>query len=202
MGIRNRVRLLMGVNALVYLGPLIAGMAGFGWPAVPVFVAILVLWLILLDPRAWEFSRADWANGRAAVRIAGQVFLQILLAGVLFGIGRGIAGVIGVSLDLPLMQLAAMSFFALPAVRLFWRPDVAANRKVARRMAEKLLDLPDRADDAEILAHLAAMRQHAEAEDLRAALQHLAAREDARLVIRRALAMLGGPALSPVRADG
>lgn len=197
MGLTNRIRLLMGVNALVYLGPLIAGLAGFGWAAVPFFAAILILWMILLDPLDWEYTRSDWTSGRAAVRVTGRVLTQVALTGVLLGIGRGMGGVADVTPDLPLMQLLALSFFAVPAARLFWRPDVATGRKVARGMAERLNELPEGADDAEILAHVTAIRQHTGAEDLLAALQQLAARDDASRVIRRALTMLGGAAPAP-----
>jgi hypothetical protein len=48
----NKLRLLMGTTALLYLGPLLAGLRGFGWPVVPVFAAIFVLWLIVLRPAA------------------------------------------------------------------------------------------------------------------------------------------------------
>lgn len=200
VGVKNRLRLLMGANALVYLGPLLAGMAGFGWAAVPAFAAILIFWLVLLDPRGWRHARRDWINGRAAVQATGRILIQVLLVAILFGIGRGIAGVVGIGLELPLVQVMALSFFALPLTRLVWRPEQAAARRVAERMVERLNTLPENSDDAEILAHVVAIRQHVCLDDLHAALTRFAAREDARRTVSRALALVGSGA-RPAPAD-
>jgi len=39
-----RIRMLMAATALLYLGPLLAGLAGFGWPMVYAFATIFTLW--------------------------------------------------------------------------------------------------------------------------------------------------------------
>lgn len=187
---QNRLRLLMGANALVYLGPLLAGMAGFGWALLPFFAGILIFWLVLLDPRGWVHSRRDWITGRAAIRVAGQVLMQVLLVAVLFGAGRGIAGVMGLSMSLPAVQLLALSFFALPATRLIWRPEERQVEQAAERMVARMVRLPEGCDNAELLAHLAAMRRHASADDLEVALRRAIDAGAGASVAARALAML------------
>ena len=58
---RSRLRLLMGATALLYLGPVLAGLGGFGWSVVPVFTAIFLLWLIVLRPHQWP-QRLRWGS--------------------------------------------------------------------------------------------------------------------------------------------
>ena len=55
-----RLRVLQIATACLYLGPLLAGLGGYGWRVVPVFAAIFLLWLIALRPQEWPQSRADW----------------------------------------------------------------------------------------------------------------------------------------------
>lgn len=110
---------------MLYMGPLLAGMAGFGWAMVPPFVSIFVLWLVLLRPQQWPRSNAEWLTRRAWLAALSQVLSQIVLVSVLFGIGRGIGGVLG---TLPLLHPllpVALSFMAIPLLRLFWDTDRA-----------------------------------------------------------------------------
>jgi hypothetical protein len=177
---RNRLRLMMGATALLYLGPLLAGLAGFGWALLPAFTAIFVLWLIVLRPHQWPRRPADW-TGAVALRAAGHVLVQVLLVAVCFGVGRGIGGVLGVTPALPLALPLALSFLAIPLCRLVWDPWKAAELDVflddairriedpdyrpgadpeAEARAEAaiaaVLDLPEDAPDATALAAVAA----------------------------------------------
>ena len=89
----DRVTLLMGATALLYLGPLLAGLGASGWPWVYGFVAVFVLWLIVMRPRDWPRSATNWQDATVLVRAVTQIAVQILLVALLFGIGRGIGGV-------------------------------------------------------------------------------------------------------------
>lgn len=125
----TRMRLVKGAAALLYFGPLIAGLCGFGWGMVAPFTAIFVVWLIVVRPEQWPASPAEWRSGAAWLAALAQVLSQVLLVGVLFGIGRGIGGIanIGtVSVDslLPL----SVSFISIPLCRMLWDSHEAASQ--------------------------------------------------------------------------
>jgi hypothetical protein len=110
----NRITLLRGATALLYFGPLLAGLSGAGWALVPIFAALFMLWLIFLRPEMSR-DRAGWALvERAAV--------QTLMVAVFFGIGRGIGGVAGVTLDLPSWTTVLVSVSAILLGRLIANP--------------------------------------------------------------------------------
>lgn len=123
---RNKLRIAMIATALLYLGPLLAGLGGYGWAMVPAFVAIFVLWLIVMRPQLWPGDLASWRRGDVIVPAAAQVAVQMLLVVLCFGIGRGIGGVAGiVPMWSPLFPLA-LSLVAIPLTRLVWDPAKAA----------------------------------------------------------------------------
>lgn len=123
-----RLRLLKGATALLYIGPLIAGMSGFGWGLVPPFLGIFVLWLIILRPEQWPASATEWLTADALWASLAQVLSQLLLVVVLFGVGRGIGGIAGYLPMLhPLLPLS-ISFIAIPICRLIWDARIAAGR--------------------------------------------------------------------------
>lgn len=123
----NRLRLLMGATALLYVGPLLAGLGGFGWATVPVFTLIFVLWLFILRPHEWPRSLADWQRPEALVALAARGAVQLLLVVVCFGVGRGIGGVLGALPPFPLALPLGISFLAIPLGRLVWDPWKAAG---------------------------------------------------------------------------
>jgi uncharacterized membrane protein YgcG len=118
----KRLRLLKGANALLYFGPLLAGLGGFGWPVVPVFVVIFMLWLVILKPQEWPRSMAEWSQPETLVALAARGAVQLLLVLVSFGIGRGLGGVTGALPNLPTMLPIAISFLSIPLARLIWDP--------------------------------------------------------------------------------
>ena len=118
----NRLRLLMGATALLYFGPLLAGLGGLGWAQVPVFVAIFVLWLIILRPQHWPKTLTDWQKPAALISVAAQTATQALLVVVCFGVGRGIGGVTGFSLALPVLLPVGISLLSIPLCRMIWDP--------------------------------------------------------------------------------
>ena len=191
----SRLRLLKGATALLYFGPLLAGVGGFGWGVVPVFAAIFLLWLFILRPQQWPRAVADWARPEALIAPLTQGVAQLLLVTVSFGIGRGIGGVLGVLPPFPLMLPVAISFLSIPLARMIWDPwqaealDATLDEALARldglaetppdlqtriatagRMVAELGRLPE-ATSAEVLAsHLQAMATQVSDDALRVAL--------------------------------
>ena len=125
-----RARLLRAANALLYFGPLLAGLAGFGWAMLPPFVSIFVFWLLLLRPHQWPQTGRDWLTSRALLSVLTQVLTQVLLVAVLFGIGRGIGGVAGSLPNMHPFLPLAMSFLALPLSRFLWNGEKAMARGI------------------------------------------------------------------------
>ena len=123
----SRLTLLMGATALLYLGPLIGGLAGAGWPAVYAFAAVFVLWLAVMRPHEWPRDASRWRDPAVPLRAVTQVLVQLLLVAILFGVGRGIGGVAGYLPDLPLIWPLALSALSVPLSRLVWNPRRAAE---------------------------------------------------------------------------
>ncbi len=186
-----RARLLKGATALLYFGPLLAGLGGYGWLMVPSFVAIFVLWQMIVRPHQWPTSLADFGKGELWVGIAAQIAVQVLLVVVCFGIGRGIGGAIGAfpmySHALPL----SLSFLSIPLSRLLWNPwkgdtfehpveteapvsvdpgNLSARLAIADRLLQPLQDMNGRISESEALRHLKAMAEHVDHAALRDAL--------------------------------
>ena len=118
---QNRLRMLMGASALLYLGPLLAGLSGMGWAAVPVFIALFALWLVVMRPVQWPRDPGLWTS-QTVVAAAAQVAVNALIVVVLFGIGRGIGGVAGFLPNFPAFFPVALSFLAIPLSRLAGDP--------------------------------------------------------------------------------
>lgn len=113
----NRLTILRAAAALLYLGPLLAGLAGAGWSMVPVFVALFLLWIFLLRP--------DLAGQRAWLPRLERAAVQTLLVVVFFGIGRGIGGILGVTLGPPAWTAILISVMAILLGRLVLNPPPA-----------------------------------------------------------------------------
>ncbi len=118
----TRLRLLKGANALLYFGPLLAGLGGFGWPVVLLFGVIFMGWLFILRPQQWPRTLADWGRPEALISLLTQGVVQVLLVAFSFGIGRGIGGVLGAIPPFPLMLPVAISFLSIPFARMIWDP--------------------------------------------------------------------------------
>ncbi len=182
---QSRMKMLMGATALLYFGPLLAGLGGFGWAVVPVFALIFVLWLLILRPQEWPRTLADWQKPEALVALAARAAVQLLLVAVCFGIGRGIGGVLGALPPFPVMLPISISFLSIPLARLIWDPwkaeemdavldealrqvsatpqdaeTRAAAAEAAQGLTQPLADLPPDTDDATLSAHLIALSAH------------------------------------------
>ncbi|WP_137109534.1 hypothetical protein [Rhodobacter sp. SY28-1] len=162
------MRLVKGATALLYIGPLIAGLCGFGWSMVAPFTAIFVVWLMVLRPEQWPASPEEWLSGSAWLAALAQVLSQIVLVAVLFGIGRGLGGLadIGLVSVNPVLPLS-VSFIAIPLCRMLWDSHEAASLGYflddeaetaygqsaagdAARAIIPLLNLPDSAPDTQV----------------------------------------------------
>lgn len=165
----TRLRLLKGATALLYIGPLFAGLSGFGWGVLAPFVGIFVVWLMVLRPEQWPATPQEWATPAAWLSTLGQVLSQVLLVVVLIGIGRGIGALAGFLPVLnPLFPLS-VSFIAIPLCRMLWDAHEAAGRGIfldeeaeaaqaprataqAAAAIVPLLNLPDTAPETEVAA--------------------------------------------------
>lgn len=163
----TRLRLLKGANALLYVGPLFAGISGTGFGTVAPFVAIFVLWLVFLRPEQWPATSAEWLAPQAIGAVMALVLSQVLLVFVLLGIGRGLGAVAGFLPAVnPIIPLT-LSCLAIPLCRALWDARAAADRGIfldeeaeaayAQRVLVQaaaavvpLLELSDGAPDAEV----------------------------------------------------
>lgn len=193
----TRLRLLKGATALLYFGPLLAGLGGFGWAVVPLFAAIFMLWLFILRPHQWPRSLGDWARPEALISLLTQGVVQVLLVAISFGIGRGIGGVLGTVPPFPLMLPVAISFLSIPLARMLWDPwkesdlnahlddalimveeagaepvakDLGERVEAAGRMIAALNDLPADSPADLLASHVMAMSSHVGHDALRVAL--------------------------------
>lgn len=164
----TRMRLVKGATVLLYIGPLIAGLCGFGWTMVAPFTAIFVVWLMVLRPEQWPSSPEEWLTAQAWLAALAQVLSQIVLVVVLFGIGSGLGGLAGINAVAinPVLPLS-ISFIAIPICRMLWDSREAASlgyfldEEAESAHAENavgmaatavipLLNLPDSATDAQV----------------------------------------------------
>lgn len=177
---QNRRRLLKGATALLYFGPLLAGLGDFGWVMVPAFAAIFLLWLVIIRPQDFPRTLADWMRPEALLAIASRAAVQLLLVLVCFGIGRGLGGVVGALPPFPIMLPLSISFLSIPLARLIWNPwqvhemdqlldkalaDVESSkawpggdRAYAEAVLTPLSGLADTVTEAELESHLSALR--------------------------------------------
>jgi hypothetical protein len=202
----TRMRLVKGATALLYIGPLIAGLCGFGWDMVAPFTAIFVVWLMVLRPEQWPASPAEWMTGQAWLAALTQVLSQILLVGVLFGVGRGLGGLadVGTVAVNPMLPLS-ISFVSIPLCRMLWDAEEAASQGYfldeeaalayadsavaqAAKAVIPLLNLPDTAPDDEAARAVATALDVPAAElRLNAATAALANPDRSHTALRRAL---------------
>lgn len=120
-----RVKLLQTATAALYMGPLLAGLAGYGWALVPPFLSIFLWWMVVLHPHKWPQRNAEWLRASTWISVLAQLASQLLLIAMLFAIGRGLGGALG---HLPLFHPAlplAISFIAIPLSRLVWNSEEA-----------------------------------------------------------------------------
>lgn len=107
---------------LLYLGPLLAGLAGHGWGVLPVFTLIFLCWLILLRPTLWPKTVEGWKATQPWVDLATRALVQAVLVILCLAIGRGLAGVVGHLSATPLWLPPALSLIAVGLARAAFSP--------------------------------------------------------------------------------
>ncbi len=143
-----RLRLLKGATALLYFGPLFAGLSGFGWEHAPFYVAIFVLWLIILRPEQWPATPSEWLTAQGWVVVLTQVLSQIVLVALLFATGRGVGGIAGfLTVVNPVVPLV-ISFLAIPLCGALWNARQAAAAGVFLDDEAEQAYVPSAAADA------------------------------------------------------
>lgn len=125
-----RLGALKALGALLYIGPLAAGLGGLGLNIIPLFVAIFVVWLMVLRPEQWPSTPAEWLTANAWGAALTQVLSQTLLVAVLLAVGRGLGAVTSLPPGMNPMFPLGLSFLAIPLCRLMWDSGEAAKAGV------------------------------------------------------------------------
>lgn len=128
-----RIGLLRGAAILLYLGPVLAGAAGFSWSAVPAFAAIFLLWLVVIRPQDWPDDPRAWLGLPAWGALAGRALVQLLLVTLCFALGLVFARLTGFTPGYGVGMPLALSFIAVPLARLVFDP-------VKAQTIDRLLD--------------------------------------------------------------
>lgn len=109
--------LFRGATALLYLGPLFAGLGGFGWSLVPAFSGIFLTYLFVIRRSLFPRKSADLINPVLLVPLISQSLVQVLLIVLCFAIGRGLGGIVGAIPPFSALWTLALSFTAVPLCR-------------------------------------------------------------------------------------
>ncbi len=155
-----RDRAFFATSALLYMGPLYAGLSGHGFDTIPLFAVIFMLWLHVARPGDWPATRAQWTSPRA---LAWPLLLfagQMAVVAFCLVVGRGIGGLFGFTPALPFVFTLLMSMLAIGAARLLQRsetPSSAAELDGSLQFGSCILDMPSmgreqKADKGEIAA--------------------------------------------------
>jgi hypothetical protein len=203
----NRERLSQLVTLMLYAGPVIAGLAGFGWGVVPAFVVIFLAWRIVMHPAEWPRNPAAWRETAVQTGAALQTIVVVVVVLVCFGAGRGLGGVVGYLPPLPLVVPLFLSLAAVPLSRMLQGPagmdtllDDAVNRlksfdkdvafpsadaqhildgtRLAARLLQPVQDLPNDTPPYVITQHLNAIATQVDDARLREALVERAEGKD------------------------
>lgn len=122
MTVSLRYRLFLLSTALLYMGPLVAGLAGFGWQMIAAFTAVFMLWLVVMRPAMWPGAMAGWITRGVLLKLLFWVVVQTVIVGFCFAIGRGIGGTAGTLPLMPVWVPPLMSLLAVPLSRILWDP--------------------------------------------------------------------------------
>lgn len=112
-----QLTLFRGATALLYLGPLFAGLGGAGWAFVPWFFVVFLTYLFIVRRSLFPRQIGDLAKSSVLVPLLGQALSQLLLIMICFAIGRGLGGILGVTLAISPIWALSLSFLAIPLCR-------------------------------------------------------------------------------------
>lgn len=124
-----RHQMFMFCAAMLYFGAMLAGLAGYTWHMVPIFVALFLMWLVILHPELFPQTRADWLRPRTVMCLTLRAATQVALVVFCFGLGRGVGGILGTVPHLPLGLTVGLSFLALPFLRMLRSEPVPEAQK-------------------------------------------------------------------------
>lgn len=125
--VQKQLLILKLAAALLYAGPLVAGLGGQGWAVVPAFVLVFLLWQVLMRPADWRRTPLEWAQAPVLLAAVLRIAVLVALVVLLFGLGRGIGAVLGHLPAIPAAAPVLASLLAVPLARLIWDPAKAAQ---------------------------------------------------------------------------
>ncbi len=121
MNLRDRA--YFATSALVYSGPLYAGLSGHGITIVPAFAAIFMLWLYVVRPFDWPQTPEAWRTPRAIAWPLLVFSTQMVLVTFCIILGRGMAAVAGLHPPLPGLLPILISMLGVTTARLLQPPE-------------------------------------------------------------------------------
>lgn len=195
---KNPTQRLMGALALLYCGPILAGLAGSDPAALWLFALFFIFWVVVLEPGQFPRSQSDWRRPGIWLAVASRCCLQLLVLGLLFGIGRGIGGVYDTTPEISTALPPAISFMAIPLARLIHDPwavrslplSAEARYRFAQGMLHPLEELPPEVPDAELIAHLSVLQGHLDPTLVETVLAEKTLQRPAPAILSRALSLL------------
>jgi hypothetical protein len=108
-----RRMVIAALGALLFLGPLCAGLAAAPITLLPIFVASFVLWVVMMRPSVWAEATRGGTPVALAVHPAGVTLVQVLMIFLCFGFGRGLA-MLSAPLDIPVWTCVVLTLAAVP----------------------------------------------------------------------------------------
>ena len=108
-----RHQMFMFCAAMLYFGAMLAGLAGYTWHMVPIFVALFLMWLVILHPELWPQAGAEWRRASTIACVAMRIVTQVALVVFCFALGRGVGGILGTVPHLPLGLTVGLSFLRM-----------------------------------------------------------------------------------------
>ncbi len=100
--------------ALLYFAPFMSGLSAAPEVLLVFFAAVLMLWIVALRPKIWSEVTASGTPLSLALYVGGLTIIQMLLVAFAFALGRGLAGLIGMALPLPVWLPILLALAALP----------------------------------------------------------------------------------------
>jgi hypothetical protein len=172
------------VTLMLYAGPLLCGLGGFGWGYAAAFSAIFLLWQIVMRPLDWPREAARWNDRNLQAAALARVFLVFLLVVALFALGRGLGSIVGFFPQMTPVAPLALSFLAIPLARMIGAHEapaaapavsgdadhLAAATAKADRLLQPVQDLPDGTPAETVAEHLRAIATHVDPARLHEAL--------------------------------
>lgn len=128
-----RERVLFATAALLYSGPLYAGLAGFGFSAIPLFAVLFMIWLAIVRPGDWPRDREEWRTPRALAWPLLIFSVQMVLVAFCLAVGRAIGGMVDITPPLPLAFTFLVSFLAIALARTLQEADAPKRVHVPGR---------------------------------------------------------------------